>query len=133
MAKTNDADTNLRNHIAQGTSIKGEVETEGDIRIDGELEGSISAKGKLVVGSTGSIKGDFKCQDANVAGSVEGSLYVSEMITLQSSGVFSGDLTYGKMSVEPGAALEGTFAIAGKVKDMHKQSPDSTAAKEKLA
>lgn len=133
MAKGNEVDTGLRNHIAQGTVIKGEVFTEGDLRIDGELEGSIEAKGKLVIGNTGSIKGKFHCQTANVAGKVEGQLAVAEMIAIQSSGKFSGELTYGKMSVEPGAELEGNFAISGKLKDLKNESERRDQRKEKSA
>tara|TARA_Y100000782_G_C10188982_1_gene269068 strand:+ start:9750 stop:10154 length:405 start_codon:yes stop_codon:yes gene_type:complete len=134
MARANEADTGLRNHIAQGTKIQGDVVTEGDLRIDGELQGSIDCKGKLVIGNTGAIKGEVKCQNANLAGSIEGTCVVTEMITVQSTGKFSGELVYGKMSVEPGAQLEGTFNIAGKLKDMkHGRSEASEQRKEKTA
>jgi len=133
MAKGNEVDTGLRNHIAQGTVIKGEVFTEGDLRVDGELEGSIEAKGKLVIGNTGTIKGKFHCQNANIAGTVEGEFVATEMIAIQSSGKFSGELTYGKMSVEPGAELEGSFALSGKVKDIKNESERNAKRKEKSA
>lgn len=120
MAKKNsDVDLGSRNHIAQGTKINGDILTEGDIRIDGQLEGSVQSQGKVVVGHTGNIKGEVKCQTANISGRVSGKLNAAEMVSFQESGVFSGEMVYGKLSVDPGATLEGTFTIAGKVKDLN--------------
>jgi len=133
MAKAADLEGGSRNHIAQGTKIKGDVETEGDLRIDGSLEGSIISKGKLVVGSTGEVKGEIKCVNANISGKVQGQMVVAEMLAVTASGFFSGDMTYGKMSVEPGAQLEGTFTIAGKMKDISSNDKRRQAQAERTA
>ena len=133
MAKGNDLDGASRNHIAQGTKIKGDIETDGDLRIDGTLEGSIIAKGKLVIGNSGRISGEIKCQNANISGKVEGTMTVAEMLSFTSTGNFSGELTYGKMSVEPGAQLEGSFTIAGKVKDISSNDRKQQAQAERTA
>ena len=133
MAKAADLEGGSRNHIAQGTKIKGDVETEGDLRIDGTLEGSIISKGKLVVGSTGEVKGEIKCVNANISGKVQGQMVVAEMLAVTASGHFSGDMTYGKMSVEPGAQLEGTFTIAGKMKDISSNDKRRQAQAERTA
>ena len=133
MAKAADLEGGSRNHIAQGTKIKGDVETEGDLRIDGTLEGSIISKGKLVVGSTGEVKGEIKCVNANISGKVQGQMVVAEMLAVTASGLFSGDMTYGKMSVEPGAQLEGTFTIAGKMKDISSNDKRRQAQTERTA
>ncbi len=118
MAKGNEFEAGSRNHIAQGTTIKGDIETEGDIRIDGNVEGSITSKGKVVVGGTGNIKGNIRCVNSNISGKVEGTMLVNEMLSITATGKFSGEMTYGKMSVEPGALLEGNFTIGGKMKEI---------------
>jgi cytoskeletal protein CcmA (bactofilin family) len=134
MAKgKNEGDLGSRNHIAQGTSIKGDVITEGDIRIDGKLEGTVVSKGKVVVGTTGHIEGEIKCDKANFSGRVKGKATVSEMVSIQATGSFSGELVYGKLGVEPGAELEGTFVIAGKVKDMKRNDEKEQKRAEKTA
>lgn len=117
--KNNDVDLGSRNHIAQGTQINGDILTEGDIRIDGKLEGTVQSQGKVVVGPSGTIKGEVKCQTANISGRVSGKLNASEMVSFQNTGVFTGDMIYGKLTVEPGATLEGNFTIAGKVKELN--------------
>lgn len=133
MAKATDLEGGSRNHIAQGTKIKGDVETEGDLRIDGTLEGSIISKGKLVVGSTGQIQGDIKCVNANVSGKVGGTVVVSEMLVITSSGKVSGDITYGQLTVEPGGLPEGTLTIAGKMKDISSNGKKRPAQAERTA
>jgi len=106
----------MRNHLAAGTQVKGDIVTQGDIRIDGRIEGSITSKGKLVVGNTGVIEGEVNCVTGNVSGNLKGIINVSEMLKVQSTGKISGEITYGKLSVEPGAELEGKLSISGKVK-----------------
>jgi cytoskeletal protein CcmA (bactofilin family) len=118
MSKTNDADGVMRNHLAAGTSVKGDIETQGDIRIDGTVEGSLVSKGKLVVGNTGHIIGEVNCVTAHISGKLEGIISVSEMLKVQESGQLKGEISYGKLSVEPGAELEGKISIKGKVKDI---------------
>lgn len=57
------------NIIGAGTVIEGEVKSNGDIRVDGVIKGSVTSKSKVVVGSTGSIEGDVTCQNADISGS----------------------------------------------------------------
>ena len=118
MSKTNDADGVMRNHLAAGTSVKGDIETQGDIRIDGSVEGSLVSKGKLVVGNRGHIIGEVNCVTGHISGKLEGIISVSEMLKVQESGQLKGEISYGKLSVEPGAELEGKISIKGKVKDI---------------
>jgi cytoskeletal protein CcmA (bactofilin family) len=64
MAKNNINETASRNLLGADTTVKGDIESNGDFRIDGTLIGSISSKGKVVVGSTGNVEGEIKCQNA---------------------------------------------------------------------
>ncbi|MGB1004158.1 MAG: bactofilin family protein [Salibacteraceae bacterium] len=130
MARSNESDGVMRNHLAAGTEVKGDITTQGDIRIDGKVEGSITSKGKLVVGNTGVIEGEINCVTGNVSGSIRGVVHVSEMLKVQATGKLSGEITYGKLSVEPGAELEGKLAISGKVKDISSSGQKQRAAEK---
>lgn len=112
MAKAPEFDGNSTNRIVPGTKIKGDVITEGDIRIDGELEGTLVCKGKLVVGQSGKVKGEVTCQNANVSGNLEGTFKASEVLAVQSTGNVSGEIVYGKLSVEMGAKVIGNLSIS---------------------
>ncbi|MBS3807961.1 MAG: polymer-forming cytoskeletal protein [Bacteroidales bacterium] len=108
MAKTNvENDSNAINIIGVGTEITGDVNTNGDIRIDGFLSGNVVTEGKLVVGETGKIKGEVHCKNSEVLGMVEGKIKVRELVTLKSSARIYGDIVTQKLSIEPGSLFTG--------------------------
>ena len=101
------------NIISEGTVIKGDIIANGDIRIDGELTGNISAKGKLVVGPNGKIKGEVVCNNVEVSGAIKGKVTASELLNMKSTSKIEGDIIAGKLSVEPGSMFTGTCAMRG--------------------
>lgn len=103
----------LPNLIGSGTKFTGDIETNGDLRVDGQIEGNILSKGKIVLGSGGTIKGTIKCVSAEISGSFEGKMEVSELLSLTSSAKFRGDMTISKLSIEPGAMFNGTCVMGG--------------------
>jgi len=108
MAKTNvENDSNAINIIGVGTEITGDVNTNGDIRIDGFLSGNVITEGKLVVGETGKIKGEVHCKNSEVLGMIEGKIKVRELVTLKSSARIYGDIVTQKLSIEPGSLFTG--------------------------
>jgi cytoskeletal protein CcmA (bactofilin family) len=108
MAKNIEPESKLPNIIGPGTKIIGDIETNGDIRIDGQIEGNIKSKGKVVVGSNGMIKGEVFCGNAELAGSLNGKINVTELLSLKASSKVSGDIKTGKLNIEPGAIFSGT-------------------------
>ena len=124
----------VANNVIKGTRIAGSVESEGDIRIDGSLEGTLTTKAKLVVGSTGFIEGDVVCSNAIVEGKVEGKMDVKELLFLKSSAVINGDINTRKLVVEEGARFNGRCNMGGMQavpKDASETGRGSTHAKKK--
>jgi cytoskeletal protein CcmA (bactofilin family) len=97
----------LRNQIGTGTQIKGNIESGGDIRFDGNLVGNIKTKGKVVIGSTGEVKGEVYCSSSIVEGKIEGKIIVDEQLTLNSTANILGDIVAKKLAIEPGARFTG--------------------------
>lgn len=102
------SDSSARNIIGHGTTIKGDLESNGDFRIDGTLVGSIASNGKIVIGETGSVEGQIKCKHADISGKVDAKLEVDELTALKSSAHFKGELITAKISIEVGAQFSGT-------------------------
>lgn len=114
--KTNAGESVSINLIGNGTSITGDIKSNGDVRIDGVLMGNISINGKLVVGSTGKIEGNIICQNADISGDIKGKVTVSEMLILKASAKLHGDIVTGKISIEPNATFTGTCSMGAEVK-----------------
>jgi len=107
MAKIIETENNVINQIGVGTEITGDVTTNGDIRIDGILNGNLKTKGKLVIGETGAVKGEISCKNAVLEGSVNGKINVTELLTLKSTSSLNGDINTRRLSIEPGAKFTG--------------------------
>ena len=122
-------DPNALTSIAAGTELKGDIVSEGPIRIEGTLIGSLKTKGKLIVGTSGIIEGEVACQSADISGSTKGHLMVAELLNLQSTAKAHGEIVYGKLGVEPGAVLSGNCQMAGVVKDISRTESQNNREK----
>ncbi len=111
MAKTNESEHTSINLIGTGTTIKGEVKSNGDIRIDGTVNGQVYSKGKIVVGNTGVIEGEIYCQNADFSGNINAKVEVSELLTLKATSRLRGEIVTNKLSIEPGARFTGTCTM----------------------
>ncbi len=96
------------NLIQSGTSITGDIQSNGNIRIDGTLNGTVNAGGKVILGSTGSVEGEIKCINADIEGRVNGIIKVKELLSFKATAVVTGEIYTGKLAIEPGAKFTGT-------------------------
>ena len=100
-------ESQARNVIGNGTTFKGDIESNGDIRIDGKLIGSVKSNGKILVGPTGIIEGDIFCKQAEISGNVKGNIKTEELTALKSTSVVEVDLTTKQLLIEVGAQFTG--------------------------
>lgn len=131
MAKTITNETPTVNMIGKGTSIKGDVKSDGDFRIDGSLTGSIQSTGKIVVGTTGSIDGEINCQNADISGVVKATIRVKELLSLKATSKVNGDVHTNKLAIEPGAIFTGTCNMGDDAEIAPKPEAKYGAVKEK--
>jgi cytoskeletal protein CcmA (bactofilin family) len=96
------------NVLVKGTTIEGKIVSEGDIRIDGIVRGSLDCKAKVVIGATGVVDGDIICQNALIEGKFDGTLVVKEMLSLRGTAQVNGDISTQKLVVEAGALFNVT-------------------------
>jgi len=97
--------------IENSTSIKGDIVSEGDFRIDGTLEGGIKTNGKIVIGKEGLVNGSISCNSADVEGKIKGNLFVSETLNLRSTCHIEGEVVIGKLIVESGANFNASCSM----------------------
>ncbi len=133
MAKNNTSDSPSVNIIGAGTIIEGDITTNGDMRIDGSLTGSINVKGKLVVGASGMVEGEIICQNADISGTIKGKIGVAELLALKSSSKLTGDIITNKIAIEPGATFSGSCSMGGVIKDIKGERTEKAELAEKTA
>jgi cytoskeletal protein CcmA (bactofilin family) len=104
-------DMNKTNRIVEGTKIIGDIVTQADFRLDGELIGNFKSTGKLVIGATGNIKGDVTCKNADIEGKFDGKIQITELLNIKSTAIIHGEVSIGKLSVEPGASFTATCVM----------------------
>jgi cytoskeletal protein CcmA (bactofilin family) len=118
-----------QNIISQDTTIIGDLSSSGDFRIDGVIEGNIKSTGKIVVGSTGFIKGTLQGTDAYFEGKFSGKLTLSGTLTLKPSAHIEGEVVVGKLSVDPDATFNVKCTMKGTIKEMNKGGQEKETGK----
>lgn len=99
------------NALTQGSIITGNIVSDNDFRIDGEVQGDMQCKGKVVIGHTGLLKGKIICTNAEIIGTVIGNIQVAETIILRATANFTGEIKTKTLVVEPNAVFNGTCSM----------------------
>ncbi|WP_291099246.1 MULTISPECIES: bactofilin family protein [unclassified Flavobacterium] len=105
------------NRIVEGTIIKGDIISQADFRLDGELIGNFQSKGKIVIGPAGIVIGDIVCKNADIEGKFNGKIHIAEILNVKSKASIHGEVTVGKLSVEPGADFSASCLMKTNVKN----------------
>jgi cytoskeletal protein CcmA (bactofilin family) len=98
--------------IGPGMKVVGDCETDGTVRIEGAVQGSIQAAKAVVVGKDGLVIGDISTQDAVISGRVEGSVTAHSRLELQASCRIDGDVHTPRLQLEEGAVINGSVQMA---------------------
>jgi cytoskeletal protein CcmA (bactofilin family) len=92
-------------------SIRGEIDTDGTVRVDGRIEGTVHRAGMLIVGAGGVVGGDIEAREVVVAGTVEGNVHASVRVEIESGAVVHGEIRANAMLLREGGAVHGQVSI----------------------
>ncbi|MCG8476616.1 MAG: polymer-forming cytoskeletal protein [Cytophagales bacterium] len=98
---------NSNNVIGSGTTFTGALKAAGNVRFDGELDGSLECQSKIVLGAHAVVKGDLIAQNAEIEGKVKGTVQIAEVLILKASARIEGDIVTKKIIIESGAQFNG--------------------------
>ncbi|HYM95052.1 MAG TPA: polymer-forming cytoskeletal protein [Chitinophagaceae bacterium] len=113
--------------ISAGTTLKGDISSNSDLRIDGTIIGNIQSASKIVVGASGVVEGDITGNQADIVGKVSGNIRAKDLLQLRGECVVSGNLYAGKLQVEPTATFNGQCYMGANVVDMTNNEQQSAA------
>ncbi len=97
--------------IGVGMTMVGDTDTDGSLRIEGTIRGSVRAGKSVVVGKDGLVDGSVFTQDAVIAGRVSGGIHAESRLELQATSEVSGEIVAPRMQVEEGAKVQGQVAV----------------------
>lgn len=115
----------MASFIGAGSTFKGDITVKGALRIDGEVEGTVTAD-SLIVGEKAYIKGDINAKNANIGGRIEGNIYAEDLVEIGSKSYINGNITTGKISIAEGGIYNGKITMDKKPSKIVDFQPDQT-------
>src|SRR5258708_39492484 len=105
------AETHLETVVGAESSFQGTLRSKGSVRIDGKIEGGVSAEG-VILGEHGEIQGDISARTVVVGGKVTGNIHATESLELLTKCQVFGDLHAPQLLIAEGAIFEGSCLMA---------------------
>ena len=115
--------------IGAGTTLKGDINSNSDLRIDGTVIGNIQSASKIIVGANGVVEGDITGIQADIVGKVSGNIRAKELLQLRGECEVTGNLYAGKLQVEPTATFNGQCHMGNNVVEMSSVTEPKAIAK----
>ena len=105
--------------IGAGTSVKGDITSNSDLRIDGTISGNVHCSAKIVVGANGTVEGDITGNQADIVGKVSGNIRAKDLLQLRGDSVVTGNIYAGRLQIEPSATFNGQCFMGANVVEMN--------------
>ena len=109
--------------IGAGNTITGNIESNGDIRVDGTIKGNVYSKAKVLVGPMGLIEGDLYSNNADISGQVSGKIVIEALLVLKGNAVVAGDIHTAKLFIEPTVSFNGQCHMGANIVELKHEMP----------
>ena len=109
--KTVEQNVNDVSRISQGAAIRGDMTSSTDIRVDGQVDGTLYSDGKVVVGESARLSGRLFGTTIDFWGKMDGDIFVKDTLSLKSSSIVNGNIHVRRIQVEMGAQINGSFKM----------------------
>lgn len=106
-AENTTGQASLNSMLGQGCKVKGDIEINGTIRVDGDFEGSVQCPETLIIGKSGVVKAEVKVKNAIIGGKLVGNINASNKIELQTGSHVEGDIQTSRLVISEGVFFEG--------------------------
>jgi cytoskeletal protein CcmA (bactofilin family) len=104
-------DSQENNIIGQSTFIEGTIKSQGNIRIDGRIRGTVSTKGNFIIGLTGEIEGHSHAKNITISGKFDGNIEAVEKLILENNSKVTGDINTRRLVIDDGAIFNGNCTM----------------------
>ncbi len=93
--------------ISVGVKIEGKIKSNGNIRVEGEIQGDLTSQGNVVIGANGEVNGQINADVISIGGSVTGTVKAKNKLTIEEKGNLNGDIFTKSLVVKEGAKFDG--------------------------
>jgi cytoskeletal protein CcmA (bactofilin family) len=100
--------------IASDMTVIGDLETDGVVRVEGRVRGTVRVGSQVLVSAGAVIEGDLHTQEAVIAGQVSGAIHARERVELQATAMVAGDILTPRISIIEGAKVSGEVKMDSK-------------------
>lgn len=112
------ASRDIETIIGKGTALNGNIASNGNLRVDGTLEGNIETTGHVVIGSSGIITGNISAASLDVAGAITGNVTTVGNLSIHPTGQLVGDVRVKSLNIADGGVFRGRSEM-----DVHTSAP----------
>ncbi len=103
---------NAETVIGPSIKVRGDFHGDGNIIIEGSVEGEISTKQFLSAGENSKIIASIKASSAKIAGSITGDLSIEGYLEISKTAIIKGSIKADQISIEKGATIDGQLTMA---------------------
>jgi len=97
--------------IGPGTTIVGEIQSNGMVRIEGNVSGKIQSSDSIVVQEGGKVEAELRANSIAIAGKVKGNIYANERLEINTGATVIGDIVAPRIAIADGVAFEGKVSM----------------------
>ncbi len=91
--------------------IKGEIRSDEELLVDGEVEGTVESRSLLTIGANGKLKANVKAREVIIFGAVRGNIEATDKLAIRDQGQLIGDIKTAGISIDDGAYFKGSIDI----------------------
>lgn len=106
------ADARQKATIGPSMHIKGEIRSDEELVVDGEVEGIVESGSLLTIGRNGKVRANIKAKEVVIFGSVKGNIEAVERLAIRDQGSLIGDIKTSTISIDDGAYFKGSIDIS---------------------
>jgi len=108
--------------IGTGLRVEGDLSSDGVVKVEGTVVGTVRASRQVLVAKGGVVEGDIVTREAIIGGEVRGGIGAEERVELQATSVVHGDITTKRLFVQEGGEINGVIRMGEAVERVSAES-----------